>query len=137
MGCENLTKKRIQKTWTDEEEKLLIKNYGELTQAELAKLLGRSIGAIRSKIANMGLVKGKVNKGNFRTKDCPRCGTKNRIRNLDCYECKLKFHTLANCQGCGELSGKRCLAFMDRRDPILKPNGRCLGRKKKRWVDLK
>ena len=132
-----MAKKRTQRNWTDAEEHFIEQNYGKLTTKEIAEALDRPLRPTRAKISHMGFRKGIAKKGKHRAKRCPRCETDNRLGNKKCFKCGLKLHTLASCRECAEQDGKRCLAFMDPRDPLLNLDGSCKGRKTISWVDVK
>lgn len=64
-------------------------------------------------------------------KRCPRCETRVRLVVSRCPECGLKLHTLADCKGCVGVDERgACLAYLDKNNPILNPDGTCYTRKK-------
>jgi|LSQX01.1.fsa_nt_gb predicted amidophosphoribosyltransferase len=64
-------------------------------------------------------------------KRCPRCETRVRFVVGRCPECGMKLHTSADCKGCGGVDKEgACLAYRDKDNPILNPNGTCYTRKK-------
>lgn len=70
-------------------------------------------------------------------KKCPVCAKKLKLKEAKCPGCGIGIHTKADCEGCPYSRGHECLAYVDKRDPILHREGRCLARATMPWMGEK